>query len=90
MRGDDDGARAERGRRAQHRADILRIADLVEDDDDGPARCRVGAPQHVVEIGLGERLDFERQPLVDGCGGQDRRKAAVIEHADRRFARSPT
>jgi hypothetical protein len=38
-------------------------------------------PDHVLEAGLGQRLDLECQPLVDGSRWQDRRKPIVIEKA---------
>ena len=49
------------------------------------SRCRASA-QHILQVGFGERFDFEREPLMNGVARQDRRKAALIEHGDRRSA----
>jgi hypothetical protein len=46
-------------------------------------------PDHVLEAELGQRLDLERQPLVDGSPWEDRRKTIVIEKAKRLVAAMP-
>ena len=66
---DNDGIGAERRRRAQDRTDIVRIADLVEHDDDRAAWCHLGSAQHILEVGAVERFDFERPSLVDSALG---------------------
>jgi hypothetical protein len=40
-------------------------------------------PNHVLKVGLGQRLDLECQPLVDGSPWEERRKIIVIEKAKR-------
>ena len=80
---DDNRKRAECGRRTQHCADVLGIAQLIQDDDDARSRCRASA-QHTIQVGFGERIDFQRQPLMDGVAWQDRRQTALIEHRYRR------
>ena len=57
----DNAERAERGRRAQDRADIVRIGDLVEHEQNRPfAR----ALEHIVEPHFLERLGFDHHALV--------------------------
>jgi len=46
-------------------------------------------PDHVLEVGLGQRLDIECEPLVDGSPWQDRRKSIVIEKSKRLVAAMP-
>jgi hypothetical protein len=64
---DHDRPGAEGGRRAQDRADIVRVADLVEHDDDCAAGNHFGGAEHILEIGAVERLDFESPTLVHGA-----------------------
>ena len=88
MSRDHDRKRAECGRGTQNCADVLGIAQLIEDDDDAPSRCRASG-LHILQIGLGEWFDFEREPLMNGVARQDRREAALIEHGYRRAAAAP-
>ncbi len=57
----DDPDRAERGRRAQDRADIMRVGDLVEHQQDGASG---GLAQQAVEPDIVERLDLDHHALV--------------------------
>ena len=65
---------AERGRRAQDGAHIVRVGHLIEDDEDGVGR---GGPlaQHLLERRLLERGDLERDPLMH------RRRQQTVELA---------
>src|SRR5437879_3286087 len=83
MLADDDRAGAERRRRAQDRADIVRVADLVEHDDDRAALCYFDRAEHILEIGAVERLDLERPALVHGAVRQQPVECRAIEHLDR-------
>ena len=62
----DDGARAESLGRAEHRADIARIADPVEQQQAGRARRRSDG----VEVGRGQRVAAQRDALMDGAGAE--------------------
>src|SRR4051812_42054792 len=57
----DDSGRSERGGRAQDRADIMRIGDLVEDEQD---RAIERASEDPVEPDVVEGLNLDYQPLV--------------------------
>ena len=59
------------------------VADLIEQHNDAPARERRGAAKDVFEVGLGERFDGNRQPLVDRPLGEERRESVAAEHAYR-------
>ena len=76
MLGHHHRARLEGRGRAQHGADIVRIADLVEGDDDAAAGGGRQLAQQVVEIGFGQRLDLEREPLMHRGRRQQRGKAS--------------
>ena len=72
LRHQRDGA--ERRRRAQYRADIVRIGDLIEDDQ------RPGAGQHedVAEIRRNEFLDFKDDALVRCVGGDQPPEIGIV------------
>ena len=57
----DDADRAERGGRAQDRADIVRVGDLVEHQQDRALRRLV---EQLVEPHVFERLDLDHHALV--------------------------
>ena len=95
----DDRGRIERRRRAQHRTDIVRIGDLIEDDQRALA-VRVNLLlQQIAEKHVVERVDFDHQSLMRrvarnesrkvgdlGIGnGNHRRQVELTE----RFARAP-
>ena len=60
-RGGDDGLDRERRCRAQDRADIVRIGDLVEHQHDAFMRQRV-------DVGRLQRIGFREQALMHGVG----------------------
>ena len=55
----------ERGCRTQDRADILRIRDAIETDRD---RSGARRPTQLLEVRLGQPVDFDRHALVGGIG----------------------
>ena len=65
--GDDDPGGAKRRSRAQDGADIVRIADLVERQDQG---VFAAAGQDVFDGGVFQRRHQGRDTLVDGAVGQ--------------------
>ena len=65
----DEAERAERRRRAQDRADVVRIGDLVEHDQ--RARVVLALREEVGEPHVLERLDLGDDALVRGIGGDE-------------------
>ena len=92
----DDPDRSEGRGRAQDRADIMRVGDLVEDEQHGAFR-RVA--EHVVEPDILERLDLDHhalvrrvvrhQPAEVGDVGEGHRNVLGELHEPRGFARRP-
>ncbi len=61
--------RAESRGRSQHRADIMRVADLIERHNHRSTRRRRRLLQHLIEVVGDERLDIERKPLMHSALG---------------------
>ena len=57
---DNHRGRAEGGSRTQYRTNVMRIADLVEPDDDTTAELAAGVPQYIIQVALAQRFGFER------------------------------
>ena len=74
---------AEGGGRAQDRADIVRVADPVEDHHDRAPGAHLGRPQHIVEIGRVERLRLQCPALMHGALRQQRIQGGAVKHLDR-------
>ncbi len=73
----DDAARAEGQGRAEDGADVLRVRQLIQHNDD--AFSRFG---QVFQIHAFQRLDLEGHALVYGPGGQHPAQGDRIDHLD--------
>ena len=71
----DDAACAEGERRAKDGADILRIGQLVQHDED--AARRMG---QIVQFDALQRLDLEHHALMHGTGRQQARQPVGLDH----------
>ena len=92
-------AASKAGGRAQHRTDIVRVGDLVEDDE-RPRASRVDLVlEEVAEVDFLERIDLDHEALVRGIARDESRQVGDVGVADRnhrrqvelaqRFARAP-
>ena len=89
MLGNNDAAGAERRRRAQDRADIVRIGDLIEHEDGRAALSHLNGAQNILEIGVFERLDFESPALVHGALRQQPLESGTVQCLHRLAAAVP-
>jgi len=83
MLGNNDAAGAERRRRAQDRADIVRIGDLIEHEDGRAALSHLNRAQQILEIGVFERLDFESPALMHGALRQQPLEPGAVQRLHR-------
>ncbi len=83
----DDRRRIERRRRAQHRADIVRIGDLVEDNERTLALRIHLFLQQVAEMDILERVDLDHQPLMRRVARDESREVGDVRIADRNHRR---
>src|SRR3546814_15103388 len=80
----DDRRGVERRRRAEHRADIVRVGDLIENDERALA---VGVDlllQQIAEIDAFERVDLDHQSLMRGVARDESREIGDLGIADRK------
>ena len=71
--GDDDRLHGESGGRAKNRADIVRIGDLVEQQDQPAGRGDIG------EVALGQGAGLQQQPLMHGLLAEPPRQLARLD-----------
>ena len=58
----------------------MRVADLIEQQDNAASRGCWSAAEHVLEVGLSERFDRQRQPLMDGALRDERCEVVAVEN----------